>query len=573
VDGVNLRQALRSGNLTAAEALAIVPPICAALQYAHNQGVLHRDIKPENILLDADGRVKIADFGVAKLAGAPSVPGATLTATGAQLGTAAYMAPEQIERPQDVDHRADIFSLGVVFYELLTGELPLGRFPAPSETAGTDPRLDTIVFRTLEKQRERRFQTAAEVKSEVEHVTSDQPPPMPPVGAVAPVKGPTPVERKSSATIKIAAIVLSLIVLPAVLVGLMLFIPKAQAPAPWGGVTLAIIGIVPTAAFLLVLGLTWLFRRLKRAGVSTGVAAAIVALVLIIIPPAGCITLLVPPYLFARSKPPVQMAQLSRSSTELRKTPLNEDEIAAHWKVSGQHPMWITVEVLGARRQLQLRSDGMGRYAAEIDLKINRSSTGETARLQLELGNGEGKAAGEFSFLSPPDGWMNRVFDEVASDGLYGAGKTTLARIGSDLMTLTIISDAPPAAQNAVSFTLRDVSFYEDTGTFDLKIEYLEKIEGDAELYFKNEGIEGSTYPSSAIGRIADQSELRSRRTWRLPDGLNDAIRRDLKFRIESQYLNKTIQVPAGELWEFFQIRLPDGKTAHVTMGARSGNR
>jgi serine/threonine protein kinase len=75
VDGVNLRQALRAGSLTAAEALSIVPSICTALQYAHDQGVLHRDIKPENILLDTDGRVKIADFGVAKLAGTSDAPG------------------------------------------------------------------------------------------------------------------------------------------------------------------------------------------------------------------------------------------------------------------------------------------------------------------------------------------------------------------------------------------------------------------------------------------------------------------------------------------------------------------
>ncbi len=171
VDGVNLRQALRTGALTAREALTIVPSVCAALQYAHDQGVLHRDIKPENILLDTQGRVKIADFGLAKLGG-DSAPGLTLTGTGAQLGTAAYMAPEQIEKPHDVDHRADIYSLGVVFYELLTGELPLGRFPAPSEKAGTDPRLDTIVFRTLEKERDRRFQTATDMRTEVENVAN-----------------------------------------------------------------------------------------------------------------------------------------------------------------------------------------------------------------------------------------------------------------------------------------------------------------------------------------------------------------------------------------------------------------
>ena len=171
VDGANLRQALRSGRFTPQQALALIPPICEALQAAHAQGVLHRDIKPENLLLDAEGRVKIADFGIAKLLegpGALSAEAYTLTRTGARVGTPHYMAPEQVETPEQVDHRADIYSLGVVFYELLTGELPLGRFPAPSIKAGLDARVDDIVFRALAKERELRQQTAEQVKTEVE---------------------------------------------------------------------------------------------------------------------------------------------------------------------------------------------------------------------------------------------------------------------------------------------------------------------------------------------------------------------------------------------------------------------
>lgn len=170
VDGVNLRQAMRAGRFTPDQALAVVPDICAALQYAHDQGVLHRDIKPENILLDAQGRVKIADFGIAKLVGEPGDPRTdlTLTQSGARLGTPHYMAPEQIEKPSDVDHRADIYSLGVVFYELLTGELPLGRFAAPSAKTPLDTRVDEIVMRALAKERELRQQSAGEVKTEVE---------------------------------------------------------------------------------------------------------------------------------------------------------------------------------------------------------------------------------------------------------------------------------------------------------------------------------------------------------------------------------------------------------------------
>jgi predicted Ser/Thr protein kinase len=171
VDGVNLRQAMQAGRFSPAEALAIVPQICAALQYAHGQGVLHRDIKPENILLDGKGGVKIADFGIAKMIGEERAS-ITLTQTGATLGTPQYMAPEQLERPNEVDHRADIYSLGVVFYELLTGELPLGRFDPPSASTPVGARVDQVVMRTLEKDRDKRHQSAGELKTEIENVSA-----------------------------------------------------------------------------------------------------------------------------------------------------------------------------------------------------------------------------------------------------------------------------------------------------------------------------------------------------------------------------------------------------------------
>ena len=177
VDGVNLRQAMRAGRFSPDEALALVPKICSALQYAHEQGVLHRDIKPENILLDANGRVKLADFGIAKLVNEPGSGrnDITLTQSGARLGTPHYMAPEQVENPAGVDHRADIYSLGVVFYELLTGELPLGRFAAPSEKALLDARVDAIVLRALAKERELRQQSAAEVRTQVQGLGTADP--------------------------------------------------------------------------------------------------------------------------------------------------------------------------------------------------------------------------------------------------------------------------------------------------------------------------------------------------------------------------------------------------------------
>ena len=171
VDGVNLRQAMKAGRFTPQEALALVQDICAALKFAHEQGILHRDIKPENILIDSRGQVKIADFGIAKLTGEGGQDLFTLTQQGFVLGSPHYMAPEQFESPGDVDERADIYSLGVVLYELLTGELPLGRFAPPSKKSAVDARIDEIVMRTLERERELRFQTVGEVKTQMQAAT------------------------------------------------------------------------------------------------------------------------------------------------------------------------------------------------------------------------------------------------------------------------------------------------------------------------------------------------------------------------------------------------------------------
>ncbi len=166
VDGANLRQLEQASRLSAREALQIIPQICDALQYAHDEGVVHRDIKPENVLVDRKGRVKIADFGLAKILG-HDPEAARLTVEGQVMGTPHYMAPEQVERPLAVDHRADIYSLGVVFYEMLTGDLPLGKFAPPSRKVQVDVRLDEIVLRALENDPARRYQQASEVKSSV----------------------------------------------------------------------------------------------------------------------------------------------------------------------------------------------------------------------------------------------------------------------------------------------------------------------------------------------------------------------------------------------------------------------
>ena len=171
VDGVNLRQAIQAGTMSPQDALAVVPQICDALQFAHDEGIVHRDIKPENILIDKRGQVKIADFGLAKLLGTEPADHA-LTGTHQVMGTLRYMAPEQLDGARDVDHRADIYSLGVVFYELLTGELPIGRFAPPSKKVQIDVRLDEVVLRALENERELRYQRADELGTSVESITA-----------------------------------------------------------------------------------------------------------------------------------------------------------------------------------------------------------------------------------------------------------------------------------------------------------------------------------------------------------------------------------------------------------------
>jgi len=184
VEGTNLRQVIRKGDLEPRQALAMVGQICDALQYAHDEGVVHRDIKPENILIDKKGRVKIADFGLAKMLRKPPAE-ATLTVPGQAMGTPDYMAPEQRERFGEVDHRADIYSLGVVFYEMLTGELPIGRFAPPSKKVHVDVRLDEVVLRTLEREPEQRYQHVSDVKTDVDTIASGPAPAAPPAPAQA----------------------------------------------------------------------------------------------------------------------------------------------------------------------------------------------------------------------------------------------------------------------------------------------------------------------------------------------------------------------------------------------------
>jgi len=170
VAGSTLGERLRDQRPDVAGILDIAGQICDALAYAHEEGIVHRDIKPSNILLDARGRVKVADFGLAKVAmeAHPSVmEGAMFTRTGVAMGTPEYAAPEQMSGMDQVDHRADLFSLGVLLYEMLTGQVPRGVFDPPSRKSGTDPRFDPIVHRAMQEHPDRRYSSAAGMKADL----------------------------------------------------------------------------------------------------------------------------------------------------------------------------------------------------------------------------------------------------------------------------------------------------------------------------------------------------------------------------------------------------------------------
>lgn len=202
IEGASLRDMLHQGKMSASEALEIIPQLCDAIGYAHELGIVHRDIKPENLLFDATGRLKITDFGLAKIMSGQQDSQETDLSNGQSeagavpeiVGTIHYMAPEQYERPSEVDHRADLYALGVVFYEMLTGELPIGRFDPPSQRVQVDVRFDDVVLKSLAKQPERRYSAAQDLLRDVRSIphgsTEEQPIP----AAVSPsaVENPTP---------------------------------------------------------------------------------------------------------------------------------------------------------------------------------------------------------------------------------------------------------------------------------------------------------------------------------------------------------------------------------------------
>ena len=166
IDGTDVAKMLQSqGKLPPEHALAITAHVCDALQYAHTHGVVHRDIKPANILLNMEGQVKVADFGLAKTADASQ---AGLTKTNMAMGTPDFVAPEALTPGMSIDGRADLYAVGVMLYNMLTGQVPRGAFRMPSVTSATDVRYDTIIGKAMQMDRELRYQTALDVRRELD---------------------------------------------------------------------------------------------------------------------------------------------------------------------------------------------------------------------------------------------------------------------------------------------------------------------------------------------------------------------------------------------------------------------
>lgn len=182
VNGDSLGDRIQAqGALDESVALPMFKTILAALDYAHQAGVIHRDVKPSNILIDRDGQPHLCDFGIAKQVGQRGI-----TAAGMTLGTPQYMSPEQVQAPQSLDHRTDLYSAGIVLYEMLTGKVPFGDSPTESDLAilqqqvASEPPdariinpklsdgLAEILQKALRKEPDRRYQGGSEFRRAIE---------------------------------------------------------------------------------------------------------------------------------------------------------------------------------------------------------------------------------------------------------------------------------------------------------------------------------------------------------------------------------------------------------------------
>jgi len=182
VDGADLSKLIKTGELDSKQVGSIITQICDALGYAHEKGYVHRDIKPANIFVTQDGRVKVGDFGLAKLVSGDDADDLSeqmgLTQTGYAMGTPNYVAPETLKSGVEVDHRVDIYALGVMLYEMFTGSVPRGAFaPASQKNAQVDTKFDAVVTRAMQEEPADRYQSTQELKSDLQVAESLAHPP------------------------------------------------------------------------------------------------------------------------------------------------------------------------------------------------------------------------------------------------------------------------------------------------------------------------------------------------------------------------------------------------------------
>ena len=168
IDGTDVAQMIATqGKLPEDYALSITAHVSDALNYAHTQGIVHRDIKPANILINMEGAVKVADFGLAK-ANDPSQSG--ITKTNMAMGTPDFVAPEAFIPGVPLDGRADLYAMGVMLYQMLTGEIPRGIWALPGQKLGTDPRFDAIITKAMQTDREHRYQSAMDLRRDLDTI-------------------------------------------------------------------------------------------------------------------------------------------------------------------------------------------------------------------------------------------------------------------------------------------------------------------------------------------------------------------------------------------------------------------